>query len=234
MSSNFRCRHPDCIYRNPQVTNVDTRSFQNACNYAGITGKTRLGQLPPDMWDPKRCPLYDTGKVKNPKKVFNIPPPRKPAAPEWEPKAMELYKAGYMDTEIAAMLNVKYHQVAAFRERNKLPRNALKRERFKFDKNLALKLYKEGKNDREIAAEIGVARTSIGKWRDANGLLPNAEPRCTPAIYDFTPAMKRYEEGKNDREIAAVIGCSPQYIGKWRKKNNLPSKFVQKKGESHE
>jgi hypothetical protein len=46
--------------------------------------------------------------------------------------------------------------------------------------------------------------------------------------------MKLYEEGKNDRQIAAVIGCSPQYIGKWRKKNNLPSKFVQKKGESHE
>ena len=49
------CIHPDCIYR------AAPDDFNN-CNYAMITGKTRLGQLPKKFHSPHLCTLYVPGE----------------------------------------------------------------------------------------------------------------------------------------------------------------------------
>lgn len=51
----YRCKRKSCVYSMP-------RNSEFGCNYAGITGHTRLAQLPPDMHDPAVCPLYERGK----------------------------------------------------------------------------------------------------------------------------------------------------------------------------
>ncbi|MBQ1235960.1 MAG: helix-turn-helix domain-containing protein [Oscillospiraceae bacterium] len=232
MSSNFRCRHPDCIYRNPVLSNENTHSFQNACNYASITGKTRLGQLPPNMRDPAKCPFYESGKRIKAPLVFGAKPGRKPEPRDWEPKALELYRSGHNDQEIAALLNINAQAVGLFRKRKNLPRMKRTYARFNFDQAKARVLYQAGKSDKEIADAVGVHRGTIGKWRDENNLPCNVNVFIPVSHLDWDKALRMYEEGRTDKEIAAALGCSGQYIGKWRKKNKLPSKQTTK-GKKH-
>lgn len=45
-----RYKRKSCVYSMPNGSDF-------GCNYAGVTGHTRLAQLPPDMYDPAVCPL---------------------------------------------------------------------------------------------------------------------------------------------------------------------------------
>lgn len=53
----YKCQRMSCCYHMPKFS-------EYGCNYAGITGHTRLAQLPEDKQDPAVCPLYKRGKRK--------------------------------------------------------------------------------------------------------------------------------------------------------------------------
>lgn len=54
----------------------------------------------------------------------------------------------------------------------------------------------------------------------------NAEKR-TPAgpkeKYEWDVARRLYDEGKNDGEIARIMGCTPGVVHQWRNRNKLPA-----------
>lgn len=53
----YKCQRKSCCYHMPEYS-------EHGCNYAGITGHTRLAQLPEDKQDPAVCPLYKRGRRK--------------------------------------------------------------------------------------------------------------------------------------------------------------------------
>lgn len=125
-----RCRRRGCIYHRPAWSDY-------GCDYAGITGKARLGQLPPDRQRPEDCPLYKRGK----KISAMLEPMQMPGSNpktevdraryhgggktkyDWE-RGRELYEAGGTDREIAHELGCAPHTVYEWRQRSGyLPRN---------------------------------------------------------------------------------------------------------------
>lgn len=50
-----RCKKKSCIYHTGEHK-------EYGCNYAGVTGHTRIAQLPEELQDPAVCPLYKRGK----------------------------------------------------------------------------------------------------------------------------------------------------------------------------
>lgn len=56
----FRCKHKDCMYTG--ISNRQYNPENHGCNYMGVTGKSRIAQLPDDQRDPALCPFYKRGK----------------------------------------------------------------------------------------------------------------------------------------------------------------------------
>lgn len=46
-------------------------------------------------------------------------------------------------------------------------------------------------------------------------------------LYDWKQFRALWDEGKNDREIARVIGCNPDTVQKWRHGAGLPPRYRQ-------
>lgn len=222
MSKKQRCIHPDCRFRNIPSSDNTTLQVSNGCNYMLVTGKSRIAQLPPDLRDPARCPLYDPGGNVKPKPVFNVRPPRPRVPREWEAKALELYKSGHNDIQIADMLGIKSHNVADFRRRRGLPRVKQTFHRFTFNQDKAMELYRSGRSDKEIGDAVCVSRSTIGKWRQDRGLEANTNIYIPQTKIDWSQAQQLYEQGHTDKEIADALGCCPQYVGKWRSRRGLP------------
>ena len=101
-----------------------------------------------------------------------------------EKLALELYKKGTLDKEIAKKCGVATETIRQWRIRNNLgavkPRNRV-------DEKAALILYREGKMDREIAQQLNVQPCSIAAWRHKFGLEANR----------FKNARKRAIDGEN-------------------------------------
>lgn len=55
------------------------------------------------------------------------------------------------------------------------------------------------------------------------GKKKGSRPRC----FDTVAAMRLYEEGLNDRQIADRLGTRPQYIWAWRDNLELPARAKQ-------
>lgn len=91
---------------------------------------------------------------------------------------------------------------------------------------------------------LGAIRKKYGAGVDAKRLTDPAncpmyepEPGC-PKRPPTEPQAKKqlYVEGKSDREIAEIIGCSRSTICSWRSRNNLPPNVRPRKNlhERHE
>lgn len=97
------------------------------------------------------------------------------------------------------------------------------------------KLYDEGKNDREIAEALGVNKSSVTAARNRLKLPPNimaakgseAEKR----IADREAKIKElYDQGKSDKEIAAIVECSKSTVHYIRNRLGLPRSGPYKRG----
>lgn len=85
-------------------------------------------------------------------------------------KAMELYKAGHTDREIADVLGVTDKSVGAWRRGLGLEINS---RRVNNDAN-RMELYLKGMNDSEIASALGQSNSAIQGWRKKRNLPANA------------------------------------------------------------
>lgn len=199
-----------------------TDTNANSCNYFFLTGRSRIAQLPPDQRDPAVCPLYI------PRSGETVKQNRRMSSHVWEPLAEKLYKEGKSDPQIAAVLGVKPHNIAAWRYRRGFKRTQQSYDRPRtFDTEKAMRLYKAGKNDKEISEAVGISRQIIGLWRKEHGLptVPGIHTHTArPCTFDWDEALRLYEKGCTDNQIAANLGCSPKSVSKWRRKNCLPRK----------
>lgn len=60
------------------------------------------------------------------------------------------------------------------------------------------------------------------------GSSPRREPKQRAGrLYDWKQFRALWDEGKNDREIARVIGCNPDTVQKWRHGAGLPPRYRQ-------
>jgi transposase len=185
-------------------------------------------------------PLYikriDVEKAKAAKQsVKAVPENRRPGSPIWEPLALQLYKDGKNDSQIAEACGVPRHNIANWRYRRNLPgqpdANKTRQRTYlpkrTFDEKKALALYKAGKFDREIAEAVTVSPQTIQRWRKACGLqshVPSQNSGKAPD-YDWVEALALYEKGFSDRAIAKELGCAPQTVNSWRRRENLPNKY---------
>lgn len=105
------CVHPDCIYH------AGPDDYNN-CNYAMLTGKTRLGQLPKERHSPHLCTLYVPGErllIPDPiyfknystSKLDNI-------------LARELHARGMPEKEIAAALGCSVRTIRMLKRKDYL------------------------------------------------------------------------------------------------------------------
>ena len=219
MSKKFRCQREDCMYRAGQGEDR-THDFVNACNYFFLTGKSRIAQLPPELRDPAKCPMYiprEGGKVHMNRRI---------TAPVWEPLALKMYKEGRSDREIAAAVGVSPTTIGTWRVKRKLKSIWVMPKRYgSFDTQKALELYKQGKNDGEISVAVGVSRQTIGTWRHELGLPPHAAGPGVVYKYDWDKALTLYDKGCTDEQIAKALGCKPDTVYKWRRRESLPTKY---------
>lgn len=238
MKKKFHCTREDCYYK-PRETRADMK-FNYGCNYFFLTGKSRIAQLPPDLRSPAQCPLYikriDVEKAKAAKQsVKAVPENRRPGSPIWEPLALQLYKDGKNDSQIAEACGVPRHNIANWRYRRNLPgqpdANKTRQRTYlpkrTFDEKKALALYKAGKFDREIAEAVTVSPQTIQRWRKACGLQSHAPSQNYGKApdYDWIEGLALYEKGFSDRAIAKELGCAPQTVNSWRRREKLPSKY---------
>ena len=98
-------------------------------------------------------------------------------------------------------------------------------------------LYNEGLNDKEIAEKTGVSKIAVCRWRHRNKLPHNRyanKPKSNRTrthkkgdAYIENPkyaiVRELYNEGLNDKEIAAKVGMHQKSIFRWRKDNKLLS-----------
>lgn len=100
---------------------------------------------------------------------------------------------------------------------------------YKFDTAAAMEMHKQGKTDVEIAAALNVHRTTISAWRSKNGLKPNIAKRPPTIRIDEQEAMRLYNLGLGDAQIANQLGLSPPTICRWRRMRCLLSNHVKAK-----
>lgn len=97
------------------------------------------------------------------------------------------------------------------------------------------KLYDEGKNDREIAEALGVNKSSVTAARNRLKLPPNIMPakgsEAEKRIVERGERIKElYNQGKSDKEIAAILECSKSTVHYERQRLGLPRSGPYKRG----
>lgn len=118
------CEHKNCKYHMPPWSPY-------GCDYAGITGKTRTGQLPPEQHDPAKCPLHKRDQHEmatlEPFRLKGSNPQTESARAryrgggkvmyDWE-RGRELYDGGASDQQIADTLGCSRGAVRGWRQRS--------------------------------------------------------------------------------------------------------------------
>ena len=102
-----------------------------------------------------------------------------------------------------------------------LAKHGLDARRKKLEDHELMSLYKDGLNDSQIAKTLGVSATAIKHWRIKNGLDGNWKHGKKVSKKNESLLMDLWEAGKNDCQIAKIIGCTPSAICQWRKRNGL-------------
>ena len=97
---------------------------------------------------------------------------------------------------------------------------------------LQLFLYYRGEAD--ITRKCGLYKPGTApRVRAQPVVLPGSRPqRREPKqragrLYDWKQFRALWDEGKNDREIARIIGCNPDTVQKWRHGAGLPPRYRQ-------
>ena len=99
------------------------------------------------------------------------------------------------------------------------------------DTEKAMELYKAGKSDKEISEALACSTGTIRYWRRENGLKSLTSVGWPKNPVDWDAALRLYEKGLSDVKISKELGCSPQTVQRWRRRNNLPTKYSTKREE---
>lgn len=136
----------------------------------------------------------------------------------WHSEALELYRKGMMDPEIAKCLGVLRESVRNWRHKNKLAANIQVKEVPAWHIT-ADELYRAGHNDQEIANIIGVARTSVCGWRNSIGYENLAKKASNKWR---TCALSLFEQGLNDYSVAKKLNITPSVVCDFRNSMGIP------------
>ena len=111
------CKHKDCRYYNEKP------AHNFSCNYALITGKTKLSQLKSgEKYDVNNCQFYSTGRKVRPSEVYPLIDivseeiQREANILSREPNAVTLYDLPMDDKDLARVYGVSYQSVAHWRK----------------------------------------------------------------------------------------------------------------------
>lgn len=85
-----------------------------------------------------------------------------------------------------------------------------------------MELYEKGMSDGEIARELKMSASAVRQWRVANCLPPHVSAETLRLRQMGAERMELYNAGMSDREIAEVVGCTPDNIATWRGKKGMP------------
>ena len=202
----FKCKKKDCVWR--------SNHFLIGCDYSSFHDHTRVKGLPKDKWDPKYCDKYEPGKSKR-QAPFKTPPTLN------HEMAMDLYKKGLNDTEIANKMNCSIYRVRNWRTSHKLKPNAQNGERYTIDTTRATELYHLKYSDSAIGRELGCSADTIARWRKAHGLKANSLNRV-----NYTKMQELYHQGLSDKMISRELSCGHGTVAGWRRAHNLQPNAV--------
>lgn len=218
----YQCPHPDCMYKGSGSPGNDRAS----CDYFAYTGRCRSTQ--PGGEDPATCKLY----IPKGTNVERVKKARCEYEPRWENVAKAIYDAGHTDAAIAAAVGVHPSTIERWRHKRGLKGHRDHRGRFQsIDTEKAMELYKAGKTDKEISEALLCSTGTIRYWRRENGLKSFTSSGKPKVSADWDAAMRLYEKGLSDVKISKELGCSPQTVHRWRRRNNLPTKYLTKREE---
>lgn len=145
--------------------------FDFVCAYHDDEGKTRLSQGV-HIWKDGWCKLYEKGE--HPRDTR----PNYNKVTINSAKAMELYRGGLSDGEIARQMGVRTCDVLNWRRKKQLKPN-IKRCRAgevrgsKLDTPEVMQMYRDGASDREIARRTGMSSSAVQAWRRVRELPAN-------------------------------------------------------------
>lgn len=238
------CNRKKCIYHGQR--------YHGVCDYLSKTGHSRLAMIAKELQlpttseevkaiaDGKVCPFYrKRGEQEKPLQSvlaemrFNTQVKRTKKKKQFVPTVtaaeakviQKWYRMGLSDRYIAEKTNLQEYKVRAWREKNKLQSNFLKKR--EFDEKKAMKLYEQGLTDVEIGKELGRSTTTIYNWRTRAGLNAN---RVTTRLQKEKQELrvKLYREGAPDRQIADETGTTLSTVRAWRQYHKLPANDARK------
>lgn len=133
-------------------------------------------------------------------------------------KALELYKKGCNDPEIARQVGTTANSIWYWRKQEGLP--AIVADRIDDERET---LYRRGLSDEEIAEKIGTSWRAVAKWRYRRHLPVNSKASIQRMKRsELRKKMQRlYDKGLNDDEIGKTLGISPKQVASWRGHNHL-------------
>ena len=225
----MKCGGKKCIYRTGAGEPGVSGKCDMTCNYALITGKTKLGQIYEQYgitnYDQRaakilgriKCPFYSPGDRIRQSRTELLLHGSKPGKYDWA-RGMELYNAGATDKDIATELGCTYESVKRWRWKHALSVNPAQKAPGKLDWARGRALYEGGASDRAIAGELGCSVTAVFEWRKREKLpsVVGKENR------DWARGRALYEKGMSDRKIAQALGAHPESVRKWRGREGLP------------
>lgn len=176
------------------------------CNYAFITGKSRLRQVYRELgisylndearklMSGEHCRFYDP-----------LPGAK---ADEEKIRARELYRQRVREAKQESYERM----MGRGPERQCGPGGPEK-----YNWLMARRLYNEGKIDREIARELGCRAATVSAWRHREGLAAHG----SAPKYDKARALELVKSGASEAEVARELGCSKSAVKSWKRRAGL-------------
>ena len=177
------------------------------------------------------CTVYERASDEQRKKAKNniiimpattAPKPPKPSRRIWDTaKALRMYQDGASDVQIAKACRVSPTTIYLWRKGQGLPTHAKPSRRI-WDTAKAMQMYQDDASDRQIAKALGVCPTTIGEWREKEGLPPRhmkKEKKLVGAVAER--ALRMYQEGATDAQIAKACGVANSSIRRWREREGM-------------
>lgn len=228
----MKCGGKDCIYRTGAGEPGVSGKNEVTCNYAFITGKTRLKQVYDkygiSRYDRRaarilgriKCPFYSRGdRIRKNRPELALSGTGRREKYDWV-RGRALYEGGASDSEIVKELGCSYAAVKGWRGKRGLRANPAPKALSKINWALARELYGQGATDRKIAEAVGCSYTSVYDWRRREGL----PVRAAKKKIDWTRGRELYEKGMSDMKIARALGAaSTSSVRHWREREGLPA-----------
>ena len=142
-----------------------------------------------------------------------------------EARALQLYRQGLNDGEIAKELGMSDSAVGSWRRRMALPVN---KHVYAPRGDQMLHLYRQGMTDAQIAEEMGVRAKSVAKWRSKGELPANQGDQAKARAAREEKMLTLYRQGLKDSEIAEALSMTAQAVAGWRWRKRLHSHHQRK------